>query len=82
MKPTVGQIVHYRTRGSADGVYPPEDRAAIITATPETCPDLRELSKSVSLMVVFQTAIRFELSVPYDPMGLVGHSWHWPEREG
>jgi hypothetical protein len=30
--PTVGRIVHYTSRGSADGVFRPEPRAAIITA--------------------------------------------------
>lgn len=29
--PTVGRVVHYQSRGSADGLYPPEPRAAIIT---------------------------------------------------
>jgi len=29
--PTVGRIVYYRSRGSADGVFPPTDRAAIVT---------------------------------------------------
>lgn len=31
IKPTVGRIVYYKSRGSADGVFPPADRAAIIT---------------------------------------------------
>ena len=30
---TIGRMVHYVSRGSADGVYPPTCRAAIITAT-------------------------------------------------
>lgn len=29
--PTVGRVVYYKARGSADGVFPKKDRAAIIT---------------------------------------------------
>lgn len=35
LKPSVGRIVHYVSRGSADGVYVSECRAAIITAIDE-----------------------------------------------
>lgn len=31
-QPSVGRIVHYEARGSADGYFRPEPRAAIITA--------------------------------------------------
>lgn len=31
MTPSVGRVVHYVSRGSADGVFPPACRAAIIT---------------------------------------------------
>lgn len=31
MNPTVGRIVYYKARGSADGVFPKVDRAAIVT---------------------------------------------------
>lgn len=31
MNPTVGRSVYYKARGSADGVFPKADRAAIIT---------------------------------------------------
>ena len=31
IKPTVGRVVYYKSRGSADGVFPSVDRAAIIT---------------------------------------------------
>lgn len=31
MTPTVGRIVYYKARGSADGVFPKVDRAAIVT---------------------------------------------------
>lgn len=29
--PTVGRMVYYKSRGSADGVFPPKDRSAVIT---------------------------------------------------
>jgi hypothetical protein len=29
--PFLGQIVYYKSRGSLDGIFPPTDRAAIIT---------------------------------------------------
>lgn len=31
MKPTIGRIVYYKARGSADGVFPKTDRAAVVT---------------------------------------------------
>ena len=31
IKPTVGRVVYYKARGSADGKFPSVDRAAIIT---------------------------------------------------
>lgn len=31
IKPTVGRVVYYKARGSADGKFPKVDRAAIVT---------------------------------------------------
>ncbi len=31
IKPTVGRMVYYKARGSADGVFPKVDRAAVVT---------------------------------------------------
>lgn len=31
INPTVGRVVYYKSRGSADGVFPPVDRASIVT---------------------------------------------------
>lgn len=31
MAPTVGRMVYYKARGSADGVFPSKDRAAVVT---------------------------------------------------
>lgn len=35
MQPTIGRIVYYKSRGSADGMYPSVDRAAIVTDVKE-----------------------------------------------
>lgn len=70
MKPTVGRIVHYNTRGSADGKFPPTAFAAIIT---EVCsPDC------VSLVTFGPSGIRFEPHVPY---GYGVGQWNWPPQE-
>lgn len=37
--PAVGRSVHYVARGSADGVYPPACRAAVITEVERIDPD-------------------------------------------
>lgn len=77
--PTVGRIVHYRSRGSADGVFEPECRAAVVT---ETGPDNR-----AGLCVMNPTGLYFCQDVAYAPTpGLAGGdepaggTWHWPER--
>ena len=31
INPTVGRMVYYKARGSADGVFPKADRAAVVT---------------------------------------------------
>lgn len=73
-KPTVGRIVHYVSRGSADGVYGRECRAAIVTGTHEHDPQL------VSLCVLNPLGMFFDLAVSYGGLGDVGGTWHWPER--
>lgn len=83
-QPTVGRTVHYVSHGSPvqpDGSqrYAPERRAAIITAAA----DPLDNDANVSLAVFNPTGIFFDLTVPYsepDGTGLVGGTWHWPER--
>lgn len=41
INPTVGRVVYYKARGSADGVFPKIDRAAIVT-------DVKEINFSKS----------------------------------
>lgn len=69
MVPSVGRIVHYKTRGSADGVFPPTNFAAIITG-------IRD-ETSVDLVTFGPSGIRFETHVT---KGTVPGCWDWPER--
>lgn len=80
--PSVGRIVHYVSRGSADGVFPATCRAAIVTDVPPDAGD-----HMAGLAVLNPTGMHFAQGVPYvdrGPMGEgavpVGGSWHWPER--
>lgn len=77
MKPSVGRVVHYVSRGSADGVFPSKCRAADITEVND--------EGDVGLFVknpdgLFLHPIAHESGpVPYDE-DKAGGSWHWPER--
>jgi hypothetical protein len=66
MKPTVGRMVYYKSRGSADGVYPPKDIASIITAVHE--------DGDVSLATFYETGLRFE---PKTSQGQELGQWDW-----
>jgi hypothetical protein len=83
--PSVGRIVHYVSRGSADGKFPSVCRAAVIT---EVNTDLsnREVA---SLCVLNPTGMFFDERLPFREPGFdtdrlkptyVGGTWHWPER--
>lgn len=72
MTPSVGRIVHYVSRGSADGVFTPECRAAIIA---EVSPD----TGRVAIMVFNPQGIFWDWDMHYDEGHRPG-SWHWPER--
>lgn len=79
MKPSVGRIVHYVSRGSADGIFQPECRAAIIT-------DISEDNGRVALCVLNPQGIFFDWDLKYDDENVATRStykpgtWHWPER--
>lgn len=66
IKPTVGRMVYFKTRGSLDGVFPPRDFAAIITRVYE--------NTNVSLASFGETGIRFELNVT---QGQEPGQWDW-----
>ena len=69
--PTVGRIVHYVARGSADGVFKAEDRAAIVTAL---YPD----DGVISLCILNPTGMFFNEAVAFNANRVPG-TWHWPE---
>lgn len=70
-KPTVGRIVHYTNLGDADGRYPPEQQAAIITRVHDDV--------HVSLAILYATGLFFMERVPFSEAYARGH-WSWPPR--
>jgi hypothetical protein len=85
-QPSVGRMVHYVSRGSADGVFPPACRAATVTEVGE--------DGNVGLCVQNPTGLFFH---PLADRGGVEHAgggtgpdlgcggaqagtWHWPDR--
>lgn len=74
---SIGQSVHYVARGSADGVYPPVCRAAVVTAVPEddeAFPD----STFLSLAIINPTGLFFDTTVIDDNSGeKIPGTWHW-----
>lgn len=72
--PSVGRIVHYMARGSADGVFPPVCRAAVVTEVPIQ----KDGMERIGLCVLNPTGVFFDQGIPYDES--TPGSWHWPER--
>ena len=69
MQPTVGRIVHYTNLGDADGKYPPETQAALVTKVhSEEC---------VNLCVFYSTGMFFMTSVLRADEPERGR-WNWP----
>lgn len=64
----VGDDVFYVARGSADGVFPPVDRAAKVTEV--HTPD------DVGLVIFNPTGLYFERHIIYSGNNRPG-SWHW-----
>lgn len=64
----VGRIVHYRSRGSADGAFPPACRAAIVT---EECADT-----CTSLAVLNPTGLFFDRHLDHDALTVAPGTWH------
>lgn len=77
MTPSVGRVVHYVSRGSADGRFPPLCRAALVT---EVAAD--ELT--IGLCAVNPTGLFFHMlsdgGCAYEAAAVTGGTWHWPER--
>lgn len=95
-QPSVGRVVHYVSHGTPvreDGTqaFASKCRAATITDVPEYltaepldgCPNGTQGEWIASLAVTNPTGLFFDQAVPYcepDGTGLVGGTWHWPER--
>ena len=71
--PSVGRVVHYVSRGSLDGVFPPTCRAAIVTEVDGTLASVAVLNPTG---LFFDLALRQEGSCAEPTPG----TWHWPER--
>jgi hypothetical protein len=67
--PGIGQIVHYTNLGDAEGKYPPETQAAVVTG--------HNADGTVALKILYRTGIFDMQSVPYGAVPTRGH-WNWP----
>lgn len=75
--PSIGRIVHYVARGSADGHYPKVCRAAIITQVNSSVNG----SETISLCVLNPEGMFFNTIVFYhDEKEMEPGTWHWPEK--
>ena len=59
--PSIGRIVHYVSRGSADGKFPATCRAAVVTEIAEP-----EQPRLISIAVMNPSGMFFDQLVPYD----------------
>jgi hypothetical protein len=74
MVPTVGRVVYYKSYGTPNGEYKPEDRAAIVTRV--------HTDECVDLCVLNPTGMFFNQSVMRDEEGN-GGTWDWmPYQKG
>lgn len=87
-KPTIGRIVHYKSRGSADGKYPSVARAAIITDVEAS---MNEEKKASGMALIESIDYKVKLTV-FNPEGIYltpvwveqgdnAGEWNWPPRE-
>jgi len=77
-KPSVGRIVHYVSRGSADGKYPAVCRAAVVAAVDEPGPRGYEGQGTSIQAVVLNPEGIFFGRMQYNENNEPG-TWHWPE---
>ena len=79
--PSVGRVVHYVSRGSADGAFLATCRAAIVTDVAEDADHFLSLAVLHPDGLLFARGIRYDDQGPIDEDGTPrGGTWHWPER--
>jgi hypothetical protein len=74
--PFIGQTVHYVSRGSADGVFLPQHRAAVIT---ELAGDGDR--SHVSLCILNPQGLFYDALIRHDEEQKAPGTWHWIEDE-
>lgn len=76
MKPTIGRMVYYKARGSADGVFPKVDRAAIVTEVNESIQSPKDGAQClhVRLCVINPGGLFF---TDWLEQGQEGGEWDW-----
>lgn len=79
--PTVGRTVLYTNLGDADGKFPPEQQAAIVTKVVRPRDALQESDCRVSLAILYPTGMFWMQDVPFAEAFERGH-WSWPPRAG
>lgn len=82
MQPTIGRIVHYKSRGSADGKFPSVARAAIVTDVKTSSdgadgPEGTLVKWSVRLCVLSPEGIFLS---DWLEEGEEAGNWNWPPR--
>jgi len=79
LQPTIGRIVHYTNLGDADGRYPPEAQAAIITGVHLPTPP--DDVPFVDLHIFYRTGDFYMQRVPFSETPMERGHWNWPPRE-
>lgn len=72
--PTIGRMVYYKARGSADGVFPKVDRAAVVTDVREHSPTSTPAAYDVRLCVMNPEGLFFTAWID---QGQEGGQWDW-----
>ncbi len=74
MIPTIGRIAHYTNLGDADGKFPPEIQAAIITGV--------NADGTVALHILYRTGQFESVQRTDEPAGTPAArgKWAWPAR--
>ncbi len=79
-RPTVGRDVHYVSYGTPGGEFPSVCRAAKVTEVDAADPDRIGVAVVNPTGMFFHPLVAGGCSHHTTAGGLVGGSWHWPER--